>query len=147
MSMVGKTLAHYEITSQLGNGEIYVRSFLDVNKGKWQVSSSGGGSPLWSPDGQELFYRSDDATMTVEVETQPTCKRGNPKTLFKETYFSSTFQKIAYAPWDIHPNGMKFLTIKPAASTGTTPTASAPQPKINIVLNWLEEPKQRVPAK
>jgi hypothetical protein len=50
-------------------------------------------SPLWSPDGRELFYRSGDATMAVEVETEPTFKRGNPKILFQGKYFSSAFQK------------------------------------------------------
>jgi hypothetical protein len=33
--------------------------------------------------------------------------------------------------------------IKPLAA----PAAAAPRPKINIVLNWLEELKQRVPVK
>jgi len=66
-------------SDESGKGEVYVRSFPDVNKGKWQVSSSGGGSPLRSPDGRELFYRSGDATMAVEAATEPTFKRGNPK--------------------------------------------------------------------
>ena len=134
-------------SDESGKGEIYVRSFPDVTKGKWQVSSGGGDSPLWSPDGRELFYRSGDATMAVEVETEPTFKRGNPKILFRGTYFSTTFQKIASTPWDIHPNGKKFLMIKPAASTGAAPTAASPQPKINIVVNWFEELKARVPVK
>ena len=57
-----------------GKSEVYVRPFPDVNKGKWQVSTSGGNSPLWSPDGRELFYRSGDAAMAVPVETEPTFK-------------------------------------------------------------------------
>ncbi|HTY61373.1 MAG TPA: hypothetical protein VMG30_03880, partial [Acidobacteriota bacterium] len=114
---------------------------------KWQVSSSGGGSPLWSPDGRELFYRSGNATMAVEVETQPTFKRGNPKTLFQGTYLSTSFQKIVTTPWDIHPNGKKFLMIKPAAAAGAAPGAASPQPKIIVVVNWFEELKQRVPVK
>jgi serine/threonine-protein kinase len=129
-----------------GKGEIYVCSLPDVNKGKWQVSSSGGGSPLWSPDGRELFYRSGDATMAVDIETEPTFKRGNPKTLFRGTYLSDTFLTIVKTPWDIHPNGKKFLMIKPATSTGAAPTAALPR-KINIVLNWFEELKARVPVK
>ena len=134
-------------SDESGKGEIYVRSFPDVNKGKWQVSSGGGNSPLWSPDGREVFYRSGDATMAVEVATEPTFKRGNPKILFRGTYFSSNAQNIVLTPWDIHPNGKKFLMIKPAASTGTAPTAASPQPKITIVVNWFEELKQRVPVK
>jgi serine/threonine protein kinase len=134
-------------SDESGKGEIYVRSFPDVSKGKWQVSSGGGGSPLWSSDGRELFYRSSNATMAVEVETGPTFKRGNPKILFQGTYLSNTMQKVVLTPWDIHPNGKKFLMIKPPASTGAAPTAASPQPKINIVLNWFEELKQRVPVK
>jgi serine/threonine protein kinase/Tol biopolymer transport system component len=134
-------------SDESGKGEIYVRSFPDVNKGKWQVSSGGGGSPLWSPDGRELFYRSGDATMTVEVETEPTFKRGNPKTLFKGMYYSSSILKVTYTPWDIHPDGKKFLMIKPAASTAAAPTKASPQAKIIVVVNWFEELKQRVPVK
>jgi Tol biopolymer transport system component len=134
-------------SDESGKGEIYVRSFPDVNKGKWQVSRNGGGSPLWSPDGRELFYRSGDETMAVGIETEPTFKRGNPKNLFRGTYFSNPNQMIVATPWDIHPNGMKFLMIKPAASTGAAPTTANQQPKINIVLNWFEELKQRVPVK
>ena len=134
-------------SDESGKGEIYVRTFPDVNKGKWQVSSSGGNSPLWSPDGRELFYRSGDATMAVEVETEPTFKRGNPKALFQGTYFwPPVFPKSVITPWDIHPNGKKFLMIKPAASTGAASTEVGSR-KINIVLNWFEELKQRVPVK
>ena len=46
--------------------------------------------------------------------------------------------------WDISPDGKRFLTLKDAAST---PSAAAGPRKINIVLNWLEELKQRVPVK
>ena len=108
-------------SDESGKGEIYVRSFPDVTKGKWQVSSGGGNSPLWSPDGRELFYRSGDATMAVDVETEPTFKRGNPKILFRGTYVSNVYQKIASTPWDIHPNGKKFLMIKPPSLDGCNP--------------------------
>ena len=139
-------------SDESGKGEIYVRSFPDVNKGKWQVSSNGGGSPLWSPDGRELFYRSGDATMAVEVETEPTFKRGNPKTIFKGMYSSSTLPKGTTTPWDISPDSKKFLMIKPSGvpaggSTAEKLATAPPRPKINIVLNWFEELKQRVPVK
>jgi len=140
----GRYLAYQ--SDESGKGEIYVRTFPDVNKGRWQVSTGGGNSPLWSPDGRELFYRSGDATMAVEVETEPTFERGNPKILFRGTYLSGNFLKTATTPWDIHPNGKKFLMIKPAAPTGAAPTAAIPQQKITIVVNWTEELKQRVPV-
>jgi hypothetical protein len=116
-----------------------------VDKGKWQASTNGGDSPLWSPDGRELFYRSGDSIMSVEVETEPTFKPGKPKVLFKGTYVSEG--ALSGTLWDISPDGKRFLMLKPPASAGAAPTAAVPQPKIHIVVNWFEELKQRVPVK
>jgi hypothetical protein len=90
--------------------------------------------------------------MAVEVETEPTFKRGNPKVLFKGMYFSYTLLTVTITPWDISPDGKKFLMIKPSgapagASTAEKPATAPPRAKINIVLNWFEELKQRVPGK
>jgi len=48
-------------------------------------------------------------------------------------------------PWDIHPDGKRFLMMKPPGAAPST--GSGERPKITIVLNWLEELKQRVPVK
>src|SRR4029453_700447 len=50
----GRWLA-YE-SNESGRFEISVRPFPDVNRGHWQVSTSGGTRPLWAPGGQELVY-------------------------------------------------------------------------------------------
>ncbi len=126
--------------------EIYVRPFPDVNRGKWQVSTSGGNSPIWSPDGGELFYLAGslstvEAVMRVAVETEPTFKLGTPEVLFRGTYVDADADSSC--PWDIHPDGKRFLMMKekaPAASPSGGPR------KINIVLNWFEELKERIPA-
>jgi serine/threonine-protein kinase len=117
-------------SDESGKFEVYVRPFPDVNKGKWKVSTSGGNAPLWSSDSRELFYRSGDATMAVRVETDPEFKPGKPIVLFRGTYSDY---------WDISPDGKRFLMMKKI-------TAEAPR-KINIVVNWFEELKQRVPVK
>ena len=113
-------------SDESGKGEIYVRSFPDVNKGKWQVSSSGGNSPLWSPDGRELFYRSGDATMAVEVETEPTFKRGNPKILFRGTYFSSTAPKDCNNSMGHPPQRQEVPDDKASRLDGCSPHSSKP---------------------
>jgi serine/threonine-protein kinase len=130
-------------SNETGKFEIYVRPFPDVNKGKWQVSTNGGNTPLWSPDGRELFYRSGDATMAVPVQTQPTFKPGKPALLFRGTYQALTMQNYVLTYWDISPDGKRFLMMK---ERGTAPAGGGPQ-KINIVLNWTEELKLRVPVK
>ena len=75
-------------SDESGKYEVYVRPFPEVDKGRWQVSTSGGDSPLWSPDGRELFYRNGDAVMAVSVKTDPTFSLETPKTLFRGTYVS-----------------------------------------------------------
>jgi hypothetical protein len=43
-------------------------------------------------------------------------------------------------PWDIFPDDERFLMLKPISGDNQ-------KPKINIVFNWFEEPKERVPVK
>ncbi|MBP1610619.1 MAG: serine/threonine protein kinase, partial [Acidobacteria bacterium] len=134
-------------SDESGQYEIYARGFPDVNKGKWQVSTNGGISPLWSPDGRELFYRSGDSTMAVAVTTEPAFKPGTPKTLFRGTYFSYKPYGTEYTPWDVSPDGKRFIMVKPPKPPEDKATAAGPQPKITVVVNWFEELKQRVPVK
>jgi len=131
-------------SNESGENEIYVRPFPDVNKARQQISTAGGDSPLWSPDGRELFYRNGDEVMAVAIETEPTFKAGKPETLFRGTYASLFL--LDQHPWDIsRPDGKHFLMMKEFTPDGT-PAAGGPR-KINIVLNWIEELKQRVPVK
>jgi len=133
-----------ETTGDWQKSEVYVRPFPDVNSGKWPISMGGGNCPLWSPDGRELFYLSlDNSAMSVAVRTQPTISFGTPKMLFKNTNLGLTVDRGT--PWDIHPDGKRFLMMKPAVSTSAA--TEAPQPKIIVVTNWFEELKQRVPVK
>jgi len=123
------------VSNESGENEIYVRPFPDVDKGRWQISTAGGDSPLWSPDGRELFYRNGDEVMAVAVETKPTFSRGKPETLFSGTYASFSSQESH--PWDISSDGKRFLMMKESGTEASR--------KINIVLNWFEELKERVP--
>ena len=82
--------------------------------------------------------------MAVQIETEPAFSSGKPTVLFKGTYdYSSGPDQCTL--WDIHPNGKRFLIAKPPGTTDDDSVAIAPF-KINIVLNWLEELKQRVPV-
>jgi Tol biopolymer transport system component len=125
--------------------EIYVRSFPDVTKGRWLVSTSGGDSPLWSPDGRELFYLNGDAVMAVSVKTEPSfVSVGTPTILFKGTYIAAYPDNGT--PWDISPKDRRFLMIKPLQSTAAASAAGTVR-KINIALNCFEELKKKVPVK
>jgi serine/threonine-protein kinase len=130
--------------NETGQYEVYVRPFPDVDGDKWLVSTDGGVWPLWSPDGRELFYRNEDKYMEVPVKTEPTFSFETPKVLFQGTYAIQP-SLFMVSNWDINPDGKRFLMIKPPTLAGTGSTTAEPR-KINIVLNWFEELKQRVPT-
>jgi hypothetical protein len=69
---------------------------------------------------------------------------GTPHVLFQGKYVRSL--PIDATPWDISPDGRRFLMLKRPAAQSGTPTEARPN-KINIVLNWFEELKRRVPVK
>jgi Tol biopolymer transport system component len=125
--------------------EIYVRPFPEVQSGgRWQVSTNGGRGALWSPNGQELFYQGDEGIMVVDVESEPTFRPGNPKILFRGTYYSGALMQATITNWDIHPDGKRFLMIKQFQTTDEESAGGIPH-KFIVVTNWFEELKQRVP--
>ena len=128
-------------SDESGQNEVYVRPFPNVDDGRWQVSRDGGLSPVWGPDGQELFYRHGTSLdmMIVAVETEPTFSPGNPEVLFAAPYRAGAFGRAR--PFDLSPDGERFLMIKEAA-----PDETDVEPHIVVVENWLEELKARVPV-
>jgi hypothetical protein len=104
--------------------------------GKWQISTEGGAEPAWNPNGRELFYRSADKMMAVEVTTQPRFAVGKPRVLFTGEYVSSL---VPIANYDVSPDGQRFLMVKE-----TEKATSITQ--IVVVQNWFEELKKKVPA-
>ena len=56
------------MSNESGRYEIYVRPFSGASSatsagGQWQVSTSGGISPRWRPDGKELYYIAPDGKL------------------------------------------------------------------------------------
>jgi dipeptidyl aminopeptidase/acylaminoacyl peptidase len=136
-------------SNESGQNEIYVRQFPNVEGGgRWQISTDGGDSALWLPDGREMFYRNGDTVMAVAVRTEPTFNAETPKSLFRGAYVSPnlTMGSTQINPWDISPDGKRFLMLKEAQHTEEIPAAEARR-KINIVSNWFEELKQRAPVR
>jgi hypothetical protein len=126
-------------SDESGQLEVCVRPFPDVNRAKEQVSANGGVVPLWSPDGRKLYYRAGDAVMAVAVETEPAFKCGKPEVLFRGNYALSDRH-----PWDISPDGKRFLMMK---DVGAVSSGEAGPRKIIVVTNWFEELRERVPVK
>jgi len=140
----GQWLAY--TSNESGQNQVYVRPFPEVGGGRWQVSTAGGDSPLWSPGGRELFFLNGGQVVAIPVETDPTFSPGTPKMLFQGTFVSSAlwFDDWNQAVWDISPDGRRFLMMK---ETGIAATGVVRSRKITVVLNWFEELKRRAPKK
>ena len=80
---------------------------------KYQITTSGGRSPVWSPDGKEIFYLAAGGgpvrqLASVDVHTQPSFGVSNPAKL--------PIDKISgrsgmVRPYDITPDGKQFLAV------------------------------------
>jgi serine/threonine-protein kinase len=129
----GHSLAY--ISNESGRFEVYVQPYPGPGR-KLQISTEGGTEPVWNHNGNELFYRSGDKMMAVEIATQPSFAAGKPRMLFAGRYERTPATSPNY---DVSPDGQRFLMLKPSEQEAVTPT------QINVVLNWFEELKRRVP--
>jgi Tol biopolymer transport system component len=128
----GRWLAHS--SDESGRTEVYVQPFPGPG-GKWQISTEGssgtaGSGPRWAGNGRELFYRIGNKMMVVDIKTEPAFTAGKPRLLFEGQFAGGG---------DVAPDGQRFLMIQ-AVEPEQPPT------QINVVLNWFEELKRRVPA-
>jgi Tol biopolymer transport system component len=121
----GKWVAYQ--SNESGRNEIYVSPFPGPG-GKFQVSSDGGTQPRWNRNGRELFFRSGAKMMAADTELTPTFRAGTPKMLF---------EKVS-SDYDVHPDGKRFLMLKPAATTDDNS-------ELHIILNWFEDLRKKVP--
>jgi serine/threonine-protein kinase len=131
----GRWLAY--VSDESGRDEVYVRP-VEGSGGKWQISTQGGGEPVWARSGKELFYRDGDKMMAVAVETKPQFTAGKPKLLFEGHYETSNYTNYL-RNYDVSLDSQHFLMVK-AGEQVTSAT------QISIILNWFEELKRRVPS-
>jgi serine/threonine protein kinase len=130
----GRWLAY--VSNESGRNEIYVQAYPGPS-GKWQISTDGAAEPVWNRNGRELFYRSGGKMMAVDIATQPSFAAGKPRMLFEGPYVPT----LATIPnYDVSLDGQRFLMLKPSEQ------AQAAATQINVVLNWFEELKQKVPV-
>ena len=75
--------------------------------------------------------------IAVTVTTSPAFAAGKPRSLFEIPFESS----LTFWPnYDVTPDGQRFVMVK-RIDQDETPT------QINVVLNWADELKRRVPTK
>jgi Tol biopolymer transport system component len=112
LSPDGRWLAY--ASNESGNPEIYVRPFPETGTARWQVSTTGGGQPLWSRSGRELFYiNGKGEMMSAEVRTGATFAVGEQRVLFSTApYLVGT----GIHTYSLSPDDKRFLMLQEGES-------------------------------
>src|SRR6266540_1230343 len=92
-------------SEESGRREIYVQAYPGPG-GRWQISSDGGNEPLWSANGHDLFYRSGDRMMDVDISTEGEFVAGKPRPLFEGSYALAGGGYVR-ANYDVSPDGQR----------------------------------------
>ncbi len=123
-------------SNESGRDEVQLRTFPDAEN-RLIVSSGGGHSPRWRGDGKELFYVAADGTvMAVAISYNP-WHVGAATPLFQAPRGFNTLNATGRrgpAPWDVTPDGQRFLFVAPVQSGG--------QSQFTVVLNWQTGPRK-----
>jgi Tol biopolymer transport system component len=123
-------------SDESGKYEVYVRPFPDEAGGKWQVSTGGADSPLWSHDGKNLFFETlDDRIMEAGYAVNGlSFSPGKPR-LWSDKQLISP---IADGNYDIAPDGtIEGLVASPASEESKTSL------HVTFLLNFFDELQRR----
>jgi serine/threonine-protein kinase len=111
-------------SDQSGRDEIYVTSFPQSGR-RTQVSSAGGRSPAWSPDGSTLYYFESGTFVAASLAFDP-----EPRVVGRESLFSGNYYQYRWhRQYDVHPDGDRFLMVR-------FPEGQA---SVELVLDWTQE--------
>ena len=136
VSPSGQWLAYQ--SNEQGRDDVYVSPFPNVDAGRSLVSTHGGRAPLWSRNGQELFYVTlEGAIMSVPVQQGTTWQHGPAKQVVRPGYFHAG---EVYRTFDVSLDGQRFLMIKQNVNAVDVSRS------IIVVQNWFEELNRRVPT-
>jgi|SRR6516165_8340197 hypothetical protein len=148
----GRWVAYTSTARQTLAESIYVQPFPPTGA-KFEIPPVPGDNPhdpLWSRDGKELFYVPRVGGFNVvPVRTRPAVAFGNPTPIVRAFDIAPN---TAPRTFDVTSDGRFVGLVAPdqaAAPIGqglSTAGMAAPR-RIEVVLNWQEELKQRVPAR
>jgi Tol biopolymer transport system component len=123
-------------SNESGVYQMYVRAFPDKG-GKWQISNSGGVYPVWSRNGRELFFRTEDNQIMVASYTV----KGDSFVADKPRVWSE--KRIAtispFANYDLAPDGKRIAALMPAG----TPEDQKAQNHVIFLENFFDEVRRR----
>jgi Tol biopolymer transport system component len=122
------------VSDESGRDEVYVDAFPEA-RDKVRISSGGGDSPEWSPDGRGLFYLAPDSKL-MEVSLKRRTDSIEPSST--RELFALPISNDGFTPYEVAPGGQKFLV-------RATPEKQAGRP-LTVIVNWPALMKKGSPA-
>jgi serine/threonine-protein kinase len=119
-----------------GTYQVYVRAFPD-NGTRVQISTTSGWLPMWSSNGHELFYRTEDQRIMVANYSV----RGAAFVAEKpRVWFGKRLSNVGLSRnLDLTPDGKRFIVVMPVES----PEPREYQSHINMELNFFDEVRRQ----
>ncbi len=120
------------------------------------ITTDGGDAPIWPRRGNQLFYRDPRRAGTsyrsggglirvIPIQTDPTLERGNPVEGF--VVDPSSVANNGIPRYDVTPDGAHLLaSIRAGGDMAPTDEVGDDYRRVNVILNWFEELKERVPV-
>ncbi len=127
----GRWLAYQ--SNESGRYEVYAQPFPGPGS-RSLISTNGGREPMWSSNGNELFYRNGDSLMVVAIEADSVFTPGVPRFLL-EWKFPLIPPRDGARAYDVTPDGRRFVMLR---------VVQEELSELNVVLNWFEELKAEV---
>jgi serine/threonine-protein kinase len=134
----GRWLAY--ASDESGAYQVYVRAFPDKG-GKWQVSNGGGVYPVFSRNGRELFFRTEDNRIMVAAYTGKgdSFVADKPRVWSEKKIADSGLNGINY---DVAPDGKRIAALLPVEA----PETQKAQTHVVFLENFFDELRRRVPT-
>ncbi len=133
-----------------GRTQVYVQPYPGLDR-LVQVSTNGGLAPAWARDGRELFYLGRRGMTAVEMKINGgNIVPGKPVELFRARGISIDPVRYDMNPvrfYDVTPDGQRFVIVyQEQPEADEDPYKKHHGQMVNVVLNWAEELKQKVPT-
>jgi serine/threonine-protein kinase len=134
----GRWIAY--VSPESGTFQIYVQPYPGPGE-KVRISTTESTQPIWTANGREILFRGNSQEFfAAAVKSFNPFQTEDPHVVYSEKSggFSSTTPVRA---WDAIPDGQRLIVTRDEESK------DKPVTQLQIVLNWAEELKRRVPAK
>ena len=132
------------MSNEVGTLELYANPYPVQVGARQRITTETGSAPMWVRNGRELVFQTIGVRLeAIEITTEPTLTRTNPTPLFLEREVGANLENGIVRNYDVTAGGERFLVVSDNPG-GINSDASPAQ--INIVLNWFEELKERVPV-